>query len=68
MRLHKYMALCGVASRRKSELIIQEGRVEVNGVRVESSATPVNELEDVVKVDGQLIKVEENKIYIIRHI
>lgn len=30
MRLQKYMALCGVASRRKSEEIILEGRVKVN--------------------------------------
>lgn len=64
MRLHKYMALCGVASRRKSEVIIQEGRVEVNGTKVNSSAIPVDEFKDVVKVDGKLIQMEENKVYI----
>ena len=59
MRLHKYMALCGVASRRKSEIIIKEGRVEVNGVIVNSFGTPVDVLNDVIKVDGKLIKMEE---------
>ena len=33
-RLQKYMASCGVASRRKCEDIILEGRVEVNGIKI----------------------------------
>ncbi len=30
-RLHKYLAHCGIASRRECETLIEEGRVEVNG-------------------------------------
>lgn len=63
MRLHKFMALCGVASRRKSEEIILDSRVEVNGVIV-SSLQSIDEINDIVKVDGEIIKVDEKKIYI----
>ncbi|CUS81961.1 S4 domain-containing protein [Candidatus Kryptonium thompsonii] len=31
IRLNKYLAMCGVASRRKADELIQQGRVEVNG-------------------------------------
>ena len=34
MRLQKYLAMCGVASRRKSEELIAQGRVSVNGQTV----------------------------------
>lgn len=64
MRLHKYMALCGVASRRKSEEIILDKRVEVNGEVVTSLGTQVDENVDIVKVDGEVIRLEENKVYI----
>ena len=36
-RLHKLMARCGVASRRKCEEMIKEGRVSVNGITVDSA-------------------------------
>ncbi len=64
MRLQKYMAKCGVASRRKSEEIILEGRVKVNGVIVKKLGTIIDPNKDVVEVDNKVINVEENKIYI----
>ena len=60
MRLQKYMADCGVASRRASEELIQNGRVTVNGspavigMSVEES--------DVVLVDGKRIRPEHKRI------
>lgn len=63
-RLQKYMAKCGVASRRKCEEIILSGRVEVNGSVITELGFKVNE-NDVVEVDSNVIKVEENKVYII---
>lgn len=63
-RLQKYMAKCGVASRRKCEEIILNGNVEVNGSVITELGFKVNE-NDVVKVNGNIIKVEENKVYII---
>lgn len=64
MRLQKYMAMCGVASRRKSEEIIQEGRVKVNNKIVTELGTIVDPKTDKISVDGKMIKMESNKIYI----
>ena len=64
IRLQKYLAEAGVASRRKCEELMLQGRVEVNGVQVTELGTRVN-AEDVVKVDGKPVKQEGKKIYII---
>ena len=51
-RLNKYLASCGIASRRESEKIILDGRVSVNGKIVKELGTQINELKDRVLVDG----------------
>lgn len=66
MRLQKYMAMCGVAARRKCEEIIAEGRVSVNGQMVTEMGTQVEE-NDEVRVDGTLIRPEEEKRYVLYH-
>ena len=66
MRLQKYMAACGVASRRKAEEMIAEGRVTVNGVKITEMGTQVEE-GDEVRVDGQLIRPETEKRYVMYH-
>ena len=43
MRLQKYLAQCGVASRRKAEEYIADGRVAVNGVTVTEMGVTVEE-------------------------
>ena len=63
MRLQKFLAEAGVASRRKSEELIKEGRVVVNGRRVHEMGINV-EPEDVVLFDGKRIKAAEKKVYI----
>lgn len=63
-RLQKYMARCGVASRRKSEEFILAGRVSVNGKIEKELGVKVEEDFDIVKVDGIIIKPEEVKRYI----
>lgn len=60
MRLQKYLAHCGVASRRQAELIIAKSRVSVNDEIVTDPARDVSD-QDLVKVDGKLIKL--NKTY-----
>ncbi len=52
MRLNRYLALCGLASRRACEDLITSGRVTVNGRRVETLATVIGEGDRVV-VDGK---------------
>ncbi len=66
MRLQKYMAMCGVAARRKCEEIIAAGRVSVNGQIITEMGTQVEET-DIVLVDGVRIMPEEEKKYILYH-
>ena len=63
-RLQHYMALCGVASRRASESIIQDGRVTVNGNVASELGTKVT-LSDTVCVDGKEIFLEETRRYVL---
>ena len=63
-RLAKFIARCGVASRRGAEQLIEEGHVEVNGKRVTSPALNVT-MQDVVKVHGkQLIAEAEPRLFL----
>lgn len=66
MRLQKYMASCGVASRRKAEEMIAAGLVTVNGVTVTEMGTQVEE-GDRVCVEGRLIRPEAEKRYVMYH-
>lgn len=63
-RLQKYLAECGVASRRKCEEIIQSGRVTVNGKIVVELGTKVVYGQDKVEIDGKEI-ILEKKVYIL---
>ena len=64
IRLQKYLAQCGIASRRASEKIIAEGRVTVNGTVVMEMGTTVDENLDRVCVDGIPVVPESEKHYI----
>lgn len=64
MRLQKYLAQCGVASRRKSEALIEEGKVTVNNEIVNTLGAKINTEIDVVKVNNKVLKPEEKKLYI----
>lgn len=64
MRLQLFLARCGVASRRSSEVYITDGRVSVNGVVQTALGSKVNE-GDTVSVDGQKIQLEETKRYVL---
>ncbi len=63
MRLQKYLAMCGISSRRGAEVIISEGRVTVNGKTVTEMGVKVRE-GDKVTVDGKVAKLEKRKYYI----
>lgn len=65
MRLQKYMAQCGVASRRKSEKMIEDGLVKLNNKIVTEQGINIDVNKDIVMVNEKIIKSEENKIYII---
>ena len=65
IRLQKFMAMSGVASRRASEDLIKEGKVQVNGRVVTEMGVIVVPGKDKVKVDGVNIRPESNKVYIV---
>jgi 23S rRNA pseudouridine2605 synthase len=71
MRLQKFMAYCGVGSRRKCEEIIREGRVYLNGKKVNKMGVLVDPEKDKVTIEGVNIKpnsqliLQTEKIYIL---
>lgn len=65
VRLQKYMAECGVASRRKCEEIILDGKVKVNGAVVNELGTKVNTLRDIVEYNGRKLIFKEDFVYIL---
>lgn len=64
MRLQKFLALSGVASRRNSEKLIADGHVAVNGKVITEMGVQVDESADVVTVDGKVCKIQEEKHYL----
>lgn len=66
MRLQKYLAECGVASRRSAEKMIQDGKVAVNGKIITEMGVQV-EQGDVVLVDGVRVEPEAEKHYLMYH-
>lgn len=63
-RLQKYIARCGISSRRKAEELILSGRVQVNGHKVIELGTKIDPLTDIVVVDGKKISEVKDFIYI----
>ncbi len=66
MRLQKYLALCGVASRRRAEQLILDGVVAINGVTVREMGVKVAE-GDRVTVSGRAVYPETEKRYVMYH-
>ncbi len=63
MRLNKFMSSCGVASRRRCDEIISEGRVRVNAVVVKKMGIKINPETDIVAVDGRPIRLKGDLVY-----
>ena len=63
MRINKFIASCGVASRRKAEQFITEGLVKVNNKVVTSLAFDVDETKDVVTLNDQKISLASEYVY-----
>ena len=66
MRLQKYLALSGVASRRSAEKMIADGRVTVDGEVITELGVQVDIGQDI-RVDGKLVTPEPEKKYIMYH-
>jgi 23S rRNA pseudouridine2605 synthase len=64
-RLQKILAHAGIASRRKAEQLISEGRVELNGKAVRELGTKADASKDLIRVDGKLIAEPEEKVWFV---
>ena len=64
VRLQKFMADCGVASRRACEVLIDEGRVKVNGKIVKTQGIKIDPINSKVEVDNELISATKTKTYL----
>lgn len=67
MRLNKYLAHCGVDSRRNCDELIFQGRVKVDGNVITSPGEQIDELKVEVRVDGDIVKLKSNFTYIKLH-
>ncbi|HEY5540592.1 MAG TPA: pseudouridine synthase [Coriobacteriia bacterium] len=67
MRVQKFLARAGVASRRGSEDLMTAGRVKVNGAVVTELGVKVDPNTDVVSVDGKVVTLAEQPVYIALH-
>jgi 23S rRNA pseudouridine2605 synthase len=67
MRINKFLALCGIASRRKSEQLILQKRVKINDRVVHNLATDIDPKKDIVLVDGKPVHFKEDFIYLMLH-
>jgi 23S rRNA pseudouridine2605 synthase len=65
VRLQKVLAAAGVASRRACEVMISEGRVEVNGALVTEQGVRVDPDRDVIRVDGSRIPPPRRHSYLV---
>jgi pseudouridine synthase len=64
MRLQRFLAIAGVASRRRGEQLIAAGRVVVNGRVIQTPGSTVDPDRDIVEVDGERIETEK-KVYLL---
>ena len=64
-RLQKILSRAGIASRRKAEQYIREGRVTVNGEVVTELGSKADIEQDHLKVDGRLVRLPRRQIYLV---
>lgn len=63
MRLNKFLSVCGVASRRKADELILNGKVSINGKVVTELGVDIDEKKDVVEFEGKKLIPSNNFVY-----
>lgn len=63
MRINKFLASCGIASRRNADKLIQNGEISVNGEIVKTPGIDINIDKDIVKYKNKILKIIEDKLY-----
>ena len=64
IRLQKFLADAGIASRRKAEELITAGLVKVNGQVTTKLGTSIDEFSDEIKYNNKIVSASEQKIYL----
>ncbi len=64
MRLNRFLSYAGFGARRKVEEIVRQGRVTVNGVEVLKPSIEVDPTRDVIRVDGERVRLPKKFVYI----
>jgi 23S rRNA pseudouridine2605 synthase len=65
VRINRFLSICGIASRRKAEDLVTEGRVTINGITISDLATIVVPGKDRVFVDGKEVAQVDAPIYLV---
>ncbi|MEE4240912.1 MAG: pseudouridine synthase [Desulfopila sp.] len=65
IRLQKYLAQCGIASRRKAEVFIREGHITVDGIVITDMGAKIDPQRQQVLFDGRLVTAEKTKVYVL---
>lgn len=65
IRLQKYLAEGGIASRRKAEELILQGKITVNDIKVLELGTKVDPKKDIVKYNGKKVEIQDELVYIL---
>jgi 23S rRNA pseudouridine2605 synthase len=66
-RLQKILSRAGISSRRAAEKMMADGRIRVNGVAVTVPGTKADPERDEIRVDGRLVSLETERIYLMLH-
>ncbi len=65
IRLQKFLASCGICSRRNAEKLILDGKISVNGSVITELGTKVNPQKDVVVYKGEEVKLDNRHVYVL---
>lgn len=65
IRLQKYLAEAGIASRRKAEELIKQGKISVNNKITTELGTKIDPEKDKIEYEGRIVTAQEEKIYIL---
>ena len=67
IRLQKYLAQAGIASRRKSEELILQGLIKVNNKIVRELGFQVDDKNDIIEYKGKKVRIPQENVYLLMH-
>jgi 16S rRNA U516 pseudouridylate synthase RsuA-like enzyme len=65
IRLNRFLATTGIASRRKSDQLIKDGLIKVNGKVCTAMGKTIDEKKDIVEYKGRILKIKKENVYVV---